>query len=192
MTPPYFLGVFIIIVLIIQGEKMHLSLIITILGKDRTGIVSSISEILEQHQSSWSESRISHLAGKIAGILQVSVPDNRVEELTVALDDFQSDDLKITIETAATELKTTATKTIHVELLCQDRIGIVHDVTERLAKLNVNIEELDSHLKEASMAGGMLFSAELTLGLPDNVDADAVEDCLEEMSDQFMIDINLS
>jgi len=38
----------------------------------------------------------------------------------------------------------------------------------------------------------MLFCAELTLGLPEGVDADAVEDALEEMSDQLMIDINLS
>ncbi len=112
--------------------------------------------------------------------------------MTIALDEFQSDELKITIETAQKELGHKTTKTLNIELLCQDRIGIVHDVTERLAKLNVNIEELDSHLKEASMAGGMLFSAELTLGLPEDVDADAVEDCLEEMSDQFMIDINLS
>lgn len=171
---------------------MYVSLIITVLGSDQTGIVSSISEILEAHQSSWSESRISHLAGKVAGILQVSVPDTRIESLTIALDEFQSDELKITIETAQKELGHKTTKTLNIELLCQDRIGIVHDVTERLAKLNVNIEELDSQLKEASMAGGMLFSAELTLGLPEDVDADAVEDCLEEMSDQFMIDINLS
>ncbi len=171
---------------------MFVPIIITILGSDQTGIISSLSEIFEAHQSSWSESRISHLAGKVAGILLVSVPDTRIEDLTIALNEFQKDDLKITIETTKSELIPKASKTINVELLCQDRIGIIHDVTERLAKLNVNIEELDSHVKEASMAGGMLFTAELTLGLPVDVDADAVEDCLEEMSDQFMIDINLS
>ena len=42
------------------------------------------------------------------------------------------------------------------------------------------------------MAGGMLFQAELTLGLPKGVDVEEVEDRLEEMSDQFMIDINLN
>ena len=171
---------------------MYVPLIITFLGSDQTGVVSSISKILEAHQSSWSESRISHLAGKLAGILLVSVPDTHIEDLTIALNEFQRDDLKITVETTKTELIPKAAKTINVELLCKDRIGIIHDVTERLAKLNVNIEELDSHVNEASMAGGMLFKAELTLGLPVGVDADAVEDCLEEMSDQFMIDINLS
>ena len=42
------------------------------------------------------------------------------------------------------------------------------------------------------MSGGMLFSAELTLGLPEDITAEAVEDSLEEMSDQLMIDVKLN
>jgi len=105
---------------------------------------------------------------------------------------LQVDGLKILLETAQVSNKPVPTKTLNIEILCQDRIGIINDVTEVLAKLNVNIEELESTVKEASMAGGLLFSAKLKLGLPDNIDADAVEDCLEELSDQLMIDINLS
>jgi len=171
---------------------MHVSLIITILGADRPGLVSSISEVLESHKANWSESRMAHLAGKFAGILQVSVVETNIEALSIALDKLQADDLKILIETAQTTLKSAPTKTLNIEILCQDRLGIINDVTEVLAKLNVNIEELDSTVKEASMSGGMLFCAELTLGLPEGVNADAVEDALEEMSDQLMIDINLS
>ena len=171
---------------------MHVSLIITILGSDKPGLVSSISEVLETHKANWSESRMAHLAGKFAGILQISVDETNIEALTVALDDLQTDTLRIRIETTQESQYTHTTKTLNIEILCQDRIGIINDVTEVLAKLNVNIEELDSTVKEASMSGGMLFSAELTLGLPDNVTADEVEDCLEKMSDQFMIDINLS
>ena len=71
---------------------MHVSQIITLLGSDQTGIVSSIAEILEEHQSSWSESSISHLSGKLAGIIQISVPKNRLEDLTSALEKFGRDD----------------------------------------------------------------------------------------------------
>ena len=171
---------------------MQVSLIITILGNDEPGLVNSLSEALEKHNASWTESRMAHLAGKFAGILQVSLPENHIESLTVELDKLQTSDLKILIETSASSEKPLATKILNVEILCQDRIGIINDVTEVLAKLNVNIEELDSTVKEASMSGGMLFSADLRLGLPEDVDADAVEDCLAEVSDQFMIDIKLS
>lgn len=171
---------------------MHVSIIVTILGADRPGLVSSISEVLETHKASWTESRMAHLAGKFAGILEISLPESNVETLNIALDKLQTNDLRIRIEAAQKTNKPSPTKTLNVEILCQDRLGIINDVTEVLAKLNVNIEELDSTVKEASMAGGMLFCAELSLGLPEGVNAEAVEDALEEMSDQLMIDINLS
>ena len=112
--------------------------------------------------------------------------------MSTDLNKLETNELKIQIETADATSKPTATKTLDIEILCQDRIGIINDVTEVLAKLNVNIEELESTVKEASMAGGLIFSAELRLGLPGDVNANDVEDCLEELSDQLMIDINLS
>ena len=171
---------------------MQASLIITILGNDEPGLVNSLSEALEIHNASWSESRMAHLAGKFAGILQVSLPKDNINALTDDLGKLQTNNLRILIETANLTEKPLTTKTLDVEILCQDRIGIINDVTEVLAKLKVNIEELDSTVKEASMAGGMLFCADLKLGLPDDVNADAVEDCLAEVSDQLMIDIKLS
>lgn len=171
---------------------MQVPLIITILAADRPGLISSISEILEDHKGNWTESRMAHLAGKFTGLLQVSVDESNLESLKSELDKIQTNDLKILVEKAEATKKPAPTKTLNIEILCQDRIGIINDVTEELAKLDVNIEELDSSVKEASMSGGMLFSAELTLGLPEGIDADAVEDCLEKLSDQLMIDINLS
>jgi len=171
---------------------VQVQIIITILGADQPGLVSSLSEVLEDHKANWSESRMAHLAGKFAGILLVSVADSNIEALTVALDKLQSNDLNIQLETAQSSDISSASKTLNIEIMCQDRIGIINDVTEVLAKLHVNIEELDSTVKEASMAGGMLFSANLRLGLPDNISAYDVEDCLSEVSDQLMIDINLS
>jgi len=170
---------------------MYVSLVITILGTDKLGLVSSISEILESHGANWSESRMSHLAGKFAGILQVSVNKTDKDALTASLEALQSKGLKIHIETTQVSEKKSS-KTLNIEILCQDRVGIINDVTEVLAKLNVNIEELESSVKEASMSGGMLFSAELTLGLPEDITAEAVEDSLEEMSDQLMIDVKLN
>ncbi len=171
---------------------MQASLVITVLGPDRPGLVGSLSKTLNQFQGSWTESRMSHLAGKFAGILQVSLPVDQIDALTAALNGLQSESLKILIErTIEYEVKA-PDKTLSLELLGQDRPGIIHDITQQLAKLNVNIEELESHVKEASMSGEILFYAELRLGLPTGVSAEAVQDTLEEMSDQFMIDVNFS
>ena len=170
---------------------MQASLVITILGPDRAGLVKSLSETLNRFQGSWTESRMSHLAGKFAGILQVSVPTDKVDELTTALQALQSDGLQVSIEKVDQD-KVAPAKEISLELLGQDRPGIIRDITEQLAHLNVNIEDLESQVEEASMSGGTLFRAQLKLGLPENVTTDAVQDSLESMSDQFMVDINFS
>ncbi len=170
---------------------MQTSLVITILGPDQPGLVKSLSETLNHFNGNWTESRMSHLAGKFAGILQISVPEDQVDELTTALQTLQSDGLQISIE-KADQTQATPSKMLNIALLGQDRPGIIRDITEQLARLNVNIEELESQIKEASMSGGTLFCAQLKLGLPDDVTSDAVQDSLESMSDQFMVDINFS
>ena len=174
--------------------SMQTTLIITILGADRSGLVKSISETINQFNGNWTESRMSHLAGKFAGILQVSLPQDQVDELTKALELLQSNGLKVSIEKAdqSEDATVKSAKVLSLDLLGQDRPGIVRDITDQLARLNVNIEELESQVKEASMSGGTLFSAQLKLGLPENVTTQAVQDSLESMSDQFMVDINFS
>ena len=170
---------------------MRVSLIITILGPDKPGLVESLSETLSKFGGSWTESRMAHLAGKFAGLLQISFPAENVEPLTKAICKLETDNFKIHVEKADGEVSKPV-KILKLELLGQDRPGIIYDITQQLAKLEVNIEELESHIREASMSGEILFCAELTLGLPANVTSDEVQDALEEMSDQFMIDVNFS
>ena len=171
---------------------MQVSLVITILGPDRPGLVKLLSQILHQNQASWTESRMSHLAGKFAGILRVSVPADQLEQLSADLQDIEGNSLKILIEKNETDFVKAPSKLLNLELLGQDRPGIIHDITQQLATLNVNIEELESEVKEASMSCEMLFIAKLTLGLPKGVTADEVQDALESMSDHLMVDINFS
>ncbi len=171
---------------------MQETLIITILGPDETGLVKSISQKLEEFQGNWTESRMIHLAGQFAGLIQVSISSDKVKALTKSLQNLQSNSFKISIERGKKHRNNTPIHIMDIELLGQDRAGIVQDITKQLDTLNVNIEEFESEIKEASMAGGMLFSAKLKLGLPENVSEESVQKSLESMSDQFMVDINFS
>lgn len=171
---------------------MQISLVITILGPDNPGLVKLLSNTLQQSQANWTESRMSHLAGKFAGILRVTVPEDQLEKLTAELQKLNGKFFNIQIEKIDENTTDTASKILDIELLGQDRPGIIHDITQQLSLLNVNIEELESEIKEASMSGGTLFIAKLKLGLPEKVTSNEVQDALESMSDQFMVDINFS
>ena len=54
---------------------MPTSLVLTVLGEDRPGLVESLASIIAAHEGNWSESRMAQLAGQFAGILRASVPD---------------------------------------------------------------------------------------------------------------------
>lgn len=173
---------------------MNKSLIISIFGPDQPGLVKSISETIEKYQGSWSESRMTHLAGKFAGIVSISIAVDKIEELKSSLDELQTDTFRIFLEeeVPSAVAKPPSEHTLSLELMAQDRPGIIHDITQQLAKLNVNIEELKNSVKQASMSGGTLFCAKLKLSIPKNTKAEVVQETLEDMSDQFMVDLIFS
>ena len=73
-------------------------------------------------------------------------------------------------------------------LSCQDRPGIVSEVTRVLADLGVNIEELDTGIENGAWSGERLFRANLRVALPVEVEADAVQRALETISGDMMVD----
>ena len=71
------------------------SLVVTVIGKDRPGLVESVSAVVEDHGGSWVESRMSRLAGEFAGILRVSVPATQVDALSEGLEALRSGGLRV-------------------------------------------------------------------------------------------------
>jgi len=168
---------------------MQTSLVLTILGNDNQGLVKSLSAVLHEHHASWEESRMIHLAGKFAGLLQVSLPVEQLDPLKQALNTLETKGLNVVIEQVQAAIEPT-THLLTLEVLGQDRPGIIHDITHQLGALKVNIEKLESELRTAPMSAEHLFYAQLTLGLPEGISAEDVQDSLEEMSDQLMVDFN--
>lgn len=168
---------------------MQTSLVLTILGEDNKGLVKGLSAALHEHNANWQESRMVHLAGKFAGLLQVSLHEDQLNALKQSLTVLENKGLSVAIEQSQGHVEPT-THTLTLDILGQDRPGIIHDITHQLDALHINIEKLESELRTASMSSEHLFYAQLTLGLPDDVSAEDVQDSLEAMSDQLMVDIN--
>lgn len=169
---------------------MKKALIITVLGPDRVGLVEQIAEALNAQGGNWTDSRMAHLSGQFAGILRMEVDTIKVDDLKASLGKLETDGLQIQVRQADTTDSNPASKHLNIEVLGQDRPGIIRDITEQLSKLNVNIEELDSEVRDASMSGEHLFAATLLLSVPEGVSSKSVQDALEEMADQLMVDLN--
>ena len=76
-----------------------------------------------------------------------------------------------------------------LDLVGNDRRGIVHDITTILTNHNVNVLNLDTISESASMGGGELFKAKAELVVPASTDIDVLESELEDIANELMVDI---
>ena len=44
------------------------------IGDDRAGLVNALADVVSAHEGNWERSQLAELAGKFAGIVEVSVP----------------------------------------------------------------------------------------------------------------------
>ncbi len=170
---------------------MTTSLVLTFVGGDRPGIVESLSEIIVAHQGEWIESRMATMAGKFAGILRVTLPESQVEKFTDAIHQDELEDLRVLVEVAEPESNVPPSRELNLALVGQDRPGIVHQISQALAKLGVSVDELETEVTEASMSGEHLFNAQAKLHIPLSVPNEKLQEVLESLADELMVDIEL-
>ena len=167
------------------------SLVLTILGDDRPGLVSAVSAPISAHRASWERSELSRLAGKFAGIVVVSAPGERVDALVAELTALETQGLQVIVE-RTDEPAPLVSLRLHLDLLGADHPGIVAEISAALADAHVSIEELSTNVRDAPMAGGMLFEARAVLSAPPDSDTDVLRAVLEALADELMVEIRLS
>ncbi|MDI6746770.1 MAG: ACT domain-containing protein [Rhodocyclaceae bacterium] len=164
-------------------------LILTVIGDDRPGLVEELASAIAAHDGNWLEASLAHLSGKFAGIVRVAVSANQVEPLKATLAKLVG--LKVSAEVAAEEKSALAGRRLTLNLVGHDRIGIVREVSQVLARHAVNVEELATYTSSAPMSAEVLFHAEAELFTAPDFDARALKAELERLSDDLMVDITL-
>ena len=76
-------------------------LVLTLLGPDRPGLVELVAGVIAAHGGNWLESRMSHLAGKFAGILRAEIPAEKLQAALAALAALEARGLKVIAEAAS-------------------------------------------------------------------------------------------
>jgi glycine cleavage system regulatory protein len=169
---------------------MPTSLVLTIVGPDRPGLVNLISDRATAHGANWLESRMANLSGQFAGIVLLQVPDSTVDALVKSIQEFETHGLLVTARRAAgTDAR--ALRRLHLELVGQDRPGIVRDISGALARQGVSIDELVTDCVSGSMSGESLFRAQAKLRVPAAVETRALRGVLEDLANDLMVDVTL-
>lgn len=165
-------------------------LVLTFVGDDRPGLLNAVSGTVADFGGTWLESRSARLAGKFAGILLVNAPEPNVQALEQALRGLAPVGLHLTIERGALD-EARPSRLITLDILGNERPGIVRDVTQALNDLGVNIEEFESGLESAAFTGVEMFRAHARLGAPDALRLEDLRRALERLAGEIMVDLTV-
>jgi glycine cleavage system regulatory protein len=170
---------------------MTTPLVLTFVGDDGPGLVNAISERVADCGGTWLESRSVRLAGKFAGVVLVSVPDESLIALESALAKLAPSGLRVSIDRGAAAQSEKPRRLVTLEIVGKERPGIVRDVTQALTGLGVNIEEFMSSLEGEPFTGVEMFRATARLSVPEGLRLDHMRKALERLAAEIMVDLSV-
>ncbi|MDQ8189930.1 glycine cleavage system protein R [Roseibacillus persicicus] len=169
---------------------MQETLVLTVLGPDRTGIVDSLASAVNEHGGSWQESQMARLAGQFAGLVRVTCPADAAAGLTTALENLSSANLRISVvqETSADDSEVRSS--YHLDVLGNDRPGILSEVSRVLRSQNANIVEMETRLEPAPESGQAIFHTIASVTLIQDASPEDLAHALEELSPDLQVSLS--
>lgn len=167
---------------------MKHEIVLSVIADDHPGIVQTLAQTITAHGGNWLDSSMSHLGGKFAGIVLLEVSETREQELEDALRSLDQRGLHVSFE------RTVPAHSRHqhyvmVNIVANDRAGIVEEIAQLLARYDINIETLSTSVADTPMSSGHLFKARFQANLPGSMTYDDLQRVLESASDDLMVEL---
>jgi glycine cleavage system regulatory protein/folate-dependent phosphoribosylglycinamide formyltransferase PurN len=166
------------------------SLVVTVMGRDRPGIVSALADCAQRFGANWAASRMARAAGEFAGMVQMDVPREHVEALTQALHQLESGGLNIAVAQSGHVPVPSSMQAYDLELAGDDRVGIVSGLTRTLARRGVSIENLHTEIVGEG-SGKRTFKIGAHLLVPAALSIEALRQELGSLAGEMQVDIGL-
>lgn len=165
-------------------------MIFTLVGLDKPGLIDSLAQTVFDLGGNWLASNFAHMAGHFTGFVQIDLPTNKEAELIEAFS--KHPDLQIHLVSGAIADEAPANiQTAFVEIMGNDKPGIVQELTSVLSQFNINIIKFDSNCGSAPNWGGSLFKAIAEIEIKQDFDLDPLREALEEIANDLVVDIEL-
>ncbi|MHC3000181.1 glycine cleavage system transcriptional repressor [Microbacterium sp. HJ5] len=167
------------------------TLVLTLVGDDRAGLVAAVADAVDAYGGNWENSELAELAGAFAGIVQISVDADRVDELRTALSALEGM-LTVSVHAGSASGTDAATpRSLTIRVLGNDRPGIVREISSALRAHDLSIDRMTTETRDAAMYGGRLFEATVSARVPASVDLSAVTAELERLASEIQVDVVL-
>jgi glycine cleavage system regulatory protein len=159
-----------------------IELVLTIIGRDRAGVVASLADVVRFHDGSWKRSELAEIAGTFAGVVVVEVGDDRVDELLTNLLVLRDQGLHVTAQQVEEPTIAPEADEVRIRLTGDDRPGVVHDISMAISELGVSISRMGTVTDLPGKNDGRRFEITAQLTVPAGADLDAVLDSIGELA----------
>lgn len=166
---------------------------LTIIGRDRPGIVSQVTEILYRLGFNIADSSCSILGGQFSMILIISSPDMQADtDFKEAFSALEENNLSVFIRTLKPggEIRPDIEgEHCMISVYGSDKPGIVYQVAKELGAHQINITDLNTKLIGEEKSPVYVMMLEATL--PEGIELQDVESWMKELKQQLKVDISV-
>jgi len=169
---------------------MQTSVIVSVIGPDRPGLIDRLSSVIVSAGGNWEDSRMLRLAGQFAGMVQVVVAEEALPSLESGLSRLEGEGLQARFHRAGLSAdESGSARAFDLEVVGQDRQGIVSAISGALARLGVNVVELATDCGDAPWSGGRIFKTHARLHCPDRLEAGTLREAVEAIAHDLMVEL---
>ncbi len=173
---------------------MSVSMVLTLTGPDRVGIVEEVTKALLDVGANVDTSKMQRLGGEFAVLMLASVPEERAADVETALEPLTGQGYKATLSATkeSSGESRTGWKSYRIEVRGADHEGIVHEIARGLSQQGISIESAETGTTEASVSGATLFTMTALVVVPPEVAEGDWMDTLAEAGAVSNVDVEVT
>lgn len=166
---------------------MKITFVMSVVGPASPGIIKAMAEATRTLDGEWSTSKVMMLDGQLTAMMKVVVDIDKESRLKSELkNSFPG--FQITYAPAVSE-QDVKTRNLGLVIDCTDRPGLTKEIDAMLNNLGFGVEQMDCHRVFVSSIGEAVFTAKVSLAVPEAADTDAIVDEIEAFSEDVRVSV---
>jgi glycine cleavage system transcriptional repressor len=169
---------------------MPKNIVLTLTGRDKVGIVETVTSVIAERGGNVESSRMARLGGEFAMLMLVTAAEKDFAGLDQDFQTLRGEGYRVSLEqTEDDSKKYTGWLPYEIEVTGADHEGIIRDISHHLALQGINIESMDTSSTPAPMSGTPLFMMKGVILVPPQLHFHVWSDALEEIGDKLNVSV---
>ena len=164
-------------------------IVISAIGRDKPGIVQSISKAILSCGGNIEESRMTTLGSEFATLMLVSGNWHTLNRLETALDKLGGEDgLSFAIRKTDERRVKTDRLPYAVDVIALDQQGIVYELAHFFSERDIEIADVATRRYAAAHTGAPMFAVQMAINVPASLHVAQLREEFLEMCDRLNLD----